>query len=225
LGITHYEPPMIMAGTGGEAERPPKGYAPVYDVDSFRRYHHVFINNEPVTISEKIHGCNSRFKYDNEQGRFHCGSKTEWKREDSNNIWWKALSLTKGVKEFLYNNPLLTLYAEVAGQIQKGFDYGVPKGEVRIFPFDILQGNQWMSYKEARRITQPYDIPWVPLVKDEIPYNFNTLVELAEGKSLVLGANHIREGVVVKSCVERIDLEIGRVCLKIINPAYLNKEK
>lgn len=56
LGITHYEPPLPMS-TGGEAEKPPEGYFPHYDVDSYYRYVTLFKPGELVVGTEKIHGC------------------------------------------------------------------------------------------------------------------------------------------------------------------------
>jgi len=36
-----------------------------------------------------------------------------------------------------------------------------------------------------------------------------------------MGANHIREGIVMVPAVERIDRSIGRVCLKSVSAEYL----
>lgn len=65
LGVTHYEPPLRRPSTnvhgvdfGGEAATPPSVVTPKYDLESGRRYaHKVFVDNEPVCITEKIHGC------------------------------------------------------------------------------------------------------------------------------------------------------------------------
>ena len=47
--------------------------------------------------------------------------------------------------------------------------------------------------------------------------------ELAEGDSLIEGAGHCREGVVIRPVKERTDLEIGRVQLKMVSNRYLAK--
>lgn len=64
LDIQHYEPPLIhikrngnMSLTGSMISFPNDIYAPVYDVDTLRRYRHVFEQNEPIFVTEKIHGC------------------------------------------------------------------------------------------------------------------------------------------------------------------------
>ena len=47
------------------------------------------------------------------------------------------------------------------------------------------------------------------------------LVSLAEGKTTFPGANHVREGLVVKPVEERWDFTCGRVVLKYIGEGYL----
>jgi hypothetical protein len=44
--------------------------------------------------------------------------------------------------------------------------------------------------------------------------------ELADGRSTVEGADNIREGIVVKPVVERIDPKVGRAVLKYIGTEY-----
>ena len=52
------------------------------------------------------------------------------------------------------------------------------------------------------------------------PYDLGTIKVLSEGPT-TLGADHIREGVVVKPAAERTDPKVGRVCLKYIGDPYL----
>lgn len=222
FGAKHYEPQMQAANTGGEAERPPQGYAPVYDVDSGRRYAHVFEEGETVILTEKIHGANGRFKFDSTQDKMYCGSKTEWKRQNDANLWWRALASCPEVEKMCRENPGWVVYGEVAGQVQKGFDYGVPKGESRIFVFDIMVGNSWMPYNELVEVCDKYGVRRPPLVA-KLPFDLEAVCNAAEGPSLVPGAKHYREGVVVHPERERSSLEIGRIKVKFISPQYLNK--
>ena len=55
------------------------------------------------------------------------------------------------------------------------------------------------------------------------PFDESKLRELAEGESLVPGAGHIREGIVIKPIIERTTPELGRVQLKMISNKYLTK--
>ena len=46
---------------------------------------------------------------------------------------------------------------------------------------------------------------------------------LAEGPSLVPGANHVREGCVVQPIRERVDVRLGHTVLKIVGNGYLER--
>jgi len=220
MGVTHYDPPMPIS-TGGEAIKPPPGYRPSFDVDSLRRYAGVFIPGETVFVSEKIHGANGRFTY-LEDGGFFCGSRTEWKQESADNVWWRALRETQGLQDFLTAHPGATVYGEVYGQVQD-LRYGTKRGEVRFAAFDILVGSQWLDPKAARDLSQPSGLPWVPTIAEAVPFELDRILELAEGPSLVPGADHVREGCVVKPVQERSDPTVGRVCLKVVGNGYMER--
>lgn len=63
LGVKHYEPPLEMEkgakhfAMGGETAPGPNIYTVKYDLDAFRRYHHVFQPGELVVVTEKLDGC------------------------------------------------------------------------------------------------------------------------------------------------------------------------
>ncbi len=210
LGVTHYDPPLPLS-TGGEGEKPPPGYRPVYDVESLRRYASAFVPGEPVFVTEKIHGANGRFTCID--GRMHCGSRTEWKKADEGNLWWRALAENSPLALFLQAHPDITVYAEVYGQVQD-LKYGAGRGEVRVAVFDLLQAGEWLSPREARELAP--DLPWVPTIADGAPFDLEEILALAEGPSQVPGAGHLREGIVVKPLIERSCLEVGRVNMKVV---------
>ncbi|HYE57864.1 MAG TPA: RNA ligase family protein [Rhodothermales bacterium] len=220
LGVTHYDPPQPLS-TGGEAAPAPRVYAPCYDVESLRRYASAFVPGEPVFATEKIHGANGRFLY-TEDGGFHCGSRTEWKRESAENVWWRALHGTPGLGVFLSRNPGVVVYGEVYGQVQD-LKYGTAKGEVRFAAFDLLVGGEWVAPIRAREWSGPFGLPWVPTIASGEPFDLATALKWAEGPSLVPGADHVREGCVVKPMNERCDLAVGRVCLKVVGNGYMER--
>lgn len=212
VGVTHYDPPEPFS-TGGD-NKTPAGYRPTYDVDSFFRYSHLFKQGETVVVTEKVHGANARFACVDDQ--MYCGSRTGWKKESAENLWWKALKNHPEVEAFCRAHPELTVYGEVYGQVQD-LKY---QGGHHIVVFDLLRGNEWVPYNEAKQIGAT--LPWVPEIYVG-PCDETKLRSLADGKSLIPGANNIREGVVVKPLVERTEPEIGRVQLKIVSDAYLER--
>ncbi len=220
MGITRYEPPPPLGlATGGEAERGPAGFHPVYDVESWRRYGALLIPGEDVQITEKLHGTSARYCY-REGGGTYCGSRKEWKREDAGNLWWRALAATPWLAPFCEAHPDLTVYGEVFGQVQD-LRYGSKPGEVWFRAFDLLQGNRWLDFADFLALL-PDDGQRVPVLYRG-PYDVATVEALSEGKSTIPGANHVREGCVVKPVVERTDPTAGRVALKCVSNAYLER--
>jgi RNA ligase (TIGR02306 family) len=226
LGVVHYEPPICGdCNTGGENVRPPKLketstaglHTPIYDVLNFRKYSRLFEEGEEVIVTEKLHGANARFVCVDDE--IYCGSRRLWKKEDPNNLWWKALKNCPVLESWLRHNQNLPVYAEVYGQVQN-LKYGAMKGEVRIAAFDILKGYNWLDFDDAHAVGAP--LPWVPLVYRG-PFNKDMILELAEGDSSIPEAKHYREGVVVKPVHERVDRRIGRVQLKVVGNRYLSK--
>ena len=65
-------------------------------------------------------------------------------------------------------------------------------------------------------------LKWVPTVYRG-PFDEAKLRQLAEENSLIEGADHIREGIIISPVKERVDPELGRVKLKIVSPKYLEK--
>lgn len=218
LGVEHYEPPLPMSA-GGQYTTPPPGDRMKFDVENWRRYAHLFTDGEEVIATEKIHGANARFC--SVEGQMYAGSRANWMQYNAvTNIYWRALEAHPEVKDFCEAYPEYTVYGEVFGKVQS-LKYGAKNNECFIRVFDILYGNQWLDVDEAREMGE--SLPWVPEVYRG-PYDAKKLEALSEGKSLIPGADHIREGIVIKPIKDRRDMEVGRVHLKIISNAYLAKK-
>jgi RNA ligase (TIGR02306 family) len=219
FGVEHYEPELKGAYTGGEAESAPNHLAHLsrYDVDALRRYREVFVPGEEVVVTEKIHGANSRYCF--LDGRMWCGSRSEWKRQDDANLWWKALATTPTLEAHCRAFPGRVVYGEVYGDVQS-FRYGRRKGEARFAAFDVLLDGRFLDAEEGRASLAREDVPVVPLL-GIVPFDFDRICAMADGPSQVLGADHPREGCVIKPLAERFHQSIGRVQLKVVGADYL----
>jgi RNA ligase (TIGR02306 family) len=216
LGVKRYEPPLQCAG--GESEAPPLGrWVPSYDVENWRRHGDLFREGEAVLVTEKIHGANARFCW--HDGRLYCGSRNEWKSPDTSNPWWLAARQNPWIEDFCRANPLVTLFGEVFGRVQD-LHYGLAPGEFGIRLFDALVGNEWLSWSDLPCRFPSLIERWVPILF-EGAYSRALMEELAEGRSTIPGAAHIREGVVVQPTRERREESVGRLKLKIVSNAYL----
>jgi RNA ligase (TIGR02306 family) len=136
------------------------------------------------------------------------------------NAWWKGLAAHPELRQWCEEHPDVVVYGELYGAVQN-LKYGVPDGQVRIAVFDLLNHGSWVD-AHAARLAAP-NLPWVPTVVHETPYDFDKLVTMADGPSLVPGAKHYREGIVVSPIKERNDLYLGRIKLKIVSPTYLER--
>lgn len=221
------------------AGSPPPGEYPKYDVDAWRRYRHVFEIGELVCVHEKIHGANARYVW--RDGRLWVGSRTEWKRDNrrrftgvwkwllpsspnspSADMWWAAIEKYPYAIDWLRRNEGMTLYGEVYGWVQD-LRYGARScNDVWLAFFDVYdeRGQRFLSYADARSMT--VGLPWAPLLYVG-GYDPDHVERLAEGPSVIDGADHIREGVVVRPVHERWHLDTGRVILKIVSNAYLER--
>jgi len=224
LGIERYEPPLPKSTGGMFIGRPSGLWSPKFDVESFQRYYQIFEECEPVVVTEKLHGASSRFVFakdkDDEWKQF-CGSRNNWMAEDEKNIWWMASRQAPDIGRWCEDHPELLLYGEVFGQVQK-LKYGARKNDIFFAGFGILNKQTWLDYDECQRLVEGYNINWVPLLWRG-QFDFEKILELAEGSSLFPNADHIREGCVVQPVHERRDEEIGRVILKAVSNRYLEK--
>lgn len=224
LGVVHYEPAMVCGNSsGGEAEAPPAVYAPHYDLDTARRYADCFVVGEPVHVTEKLHGTSARYVWND--GRMFAGSRKEWKRYDRSTVYWAVLDKYPQIVEFCKSHPGVVVYGEIYGWVQD-LRYGHQPGCVSFAAFDLMApdetyGGRWIDHVAARLLAP--ELPWVPLVASDVPFDFDALCGLADGKSLIAGADHVREGVVIVPATERYDERVGRVKLKLVGAGYLSK--
>ncbi len=224
LGIERYEPPVSIS-TSGEAGPGPSGLiTPKYNVENWYRYRHLFKPGELIVATEKIHGASARYVYAPDSTgtlRMFIGSHGEWKQEIGTTIWHRALEVTPTIKSFCEANPGRVLYGEVYGQVQD-LRYGSKPGEVRFAAFDIRTPDMlWVPPELARKMAQ--NVPWVDIVYAG-PYSGADIEKLSNGRSLITGADHIREGIVIQPLENRFEPELdSRLKLKIVSNAYLER--
>lgn len=218
LNCAHYEPPIKLIMNSANEKAPTVEHV-IYDVESMRKFSNVIQSGEEVWISEKIHGANARYVF--HDGRLWCGSRTGWKRADKNNIWWRAAE-NYNLEQKLAAYPDCVFYGEVYGAVQN-FRYGAAPAELRLAFFDILEGGDWKGVTEVLGILNEIDLPSVPELYQG-PWT-PELVTLADGMSTVEGADHIREGCVVKTMTPQYHQDCGRTILKLVSVDYLAGKK
>ena len=252
LGITHYDPPEpeapaqthnyergvwprslkgwwyfiiyklgfnVNGPTGGDNERAPKSFPPVYDVENLKNFPNVFEPGEPVLVTEKIHGSNARYTYQN--GKMCAGSRKLWKSAKSRCIWRRVLEVHPWIEQWCREHEGHTLYCEVV-PTQKGFNYGYSAENPGCFVFDVHLPvtERWGIPNEAYGISPDKMVPHLFAGS----FDLNQIKPLVDGQSQVPGANHIREGCVIRALNDRPVRGLGRAQLKLVSNKFLEKD-
>ncbi|MEU7280596.1 RNA ligase (ATP) [Streptomyces sp. NPDC045431] len=233
LGVTKWVPP-VPTTMDGEVEAAPD-LLPWVDIENVQRYPDVFEPGEPVVLTEKVHGTACLVTYVAEDERVYVsskgfGAKGLALKEDPGNLYWRAvraydvpavaarlaarLGATRvGIFGEVYGAGVQDLAYGANGRAEEGVGYAV---------FDVsaeIDGRvRWLGADEL-----PADeLPLVPRLYAG-PYDIATVLELATGRETVSGRElHLREGVVIRSAVERYSPVVGgRAIAKAVSPAYL----
>lgn len=171
----------------------------------------VFKKDDPVAV-----------KVVDEERCQHIYDKLHSQDTTAKNLWWKALDQEPEVEKWCRDNPDKVLYGEVFGNVQT-LKYGhTGDKSLSIAVFDILDGMRWLNAQEARDAAPK--VSWVPYI-GTYGYEFDIVVAFSDGPSVWPGAQHYREGCVVKPLIERNDAHIGRICFKCVGSTYLEKDK
>lgn len=221
LGITRYEPPVSgpFKTRTEDANSPPGLVLTKYDIETYEKYFRLFEPGEPIVATEKLHGANARYVF--WEGQFYAGSRTRWKKEYHNNLWWQAVYQNPWIQDWCEKHPNMVLYGEVFGQVQS-LKYGSGPGDIYFAAFDVKVGNQFLDFDDFRSTLLVEGAKMAPLIYRG-PFDLEKLKELAEEDSEWPGAQHLREGLVVKPVVERVHPRIGRLALKIVSNRYYLK--
>lgn len=219
LGVDHYEPETHYDLQGENIKAPP-GVWPKYDIESIRSKLEVFQEGEPVWVTEKIHGQNQRVVFTD--GRLYVGSRTLWKKETDKCKFWAAVKSNPGIFEFCKANPDWSVYLEGYGQVQ---DLRYGRKDIDGLAFDIRRPDgSFVGPEEFISLCEKFGIRTVPILAQNIPFNWEEIQKYAEGNSLVPGANNVKEGCVIRPQFERWNEKIGRVILKLVGFGYLSRK-
>ncbi len=225
-GITKYVPPMRPSV--GDAETPHGLFVSYTEIENMRNFPTIFNEGEEVVATEKIHGTNCRIGLIVSSGvpTWMAGSKSVRRKRPSDeaiatDLYWHPYSIPN-VREMIESiaatHRQVILFGEVYGKVQS-LRYGVPGG-IAFRAFDLLVDGKYTDFDRFSELCQSHGVERAPTLYRG-PFSLDVIKNLAEGDSAIPGAKNIREGVVVRPVIERIDPKIGRVVLKYIGDGYL----
>ncbi|MCU0490717.1 MAG: RNA ligase (ATP) [Chloroflexaceae bacterium] len=224
-GATKYEPPLRP--TAGDAEADHPLFVAYTDIENMRNFPTVFVPDEPVVVSEKIHGTNCRVGV--VEGEWMAGSKglrrvrPENDRFAHNTYWfpWSLEPVQAMLTALAARHRQVMLFGEVFGGSVQSLGYGVARGQMQFRAFDLLLDGRYADWPDFTAWCANYGVAVVPELSS-MPFSLEAVKRLSGGTTTLMGENaHIREGVVVRPLRERTDPRVGRVILKYVSDAYL----
>lgn len=243
LGITKWSPPIPIAMAGEVASVPEAALH--YDFERWESSPDIFLPDEIVVATEKVHGTCVIFQYfpdmdHPEMFPDHAGYRSitvsskglggqglVFKNNDANqnNVYVRALRqllAENHLSELLHSMSRVdggahsvAILGEVFGRGIQDLDYGTTAPTFRVF--DMRIGREWLSPDAMSYWAK--DLPLVPTLYTG-PFDRAAIEEVRDGVTTVGGTN-VREGVVVRSLVPTEHPLHGRKICKFISPAYL----
>ena len=247
LGITKYEPPIPVA-MAGEVLNAGRHLTLDFDVENWKAHPDILQEGEEVIFTEKLHGTCTivailpyRDAHPEAFGEHHnilvCSKDLGAKglafknnERNANNLYVRATrALVARIDKELHDNPdgpvvPFFILGETIGRGVQDLDYGLAL-DFRIFAMaDGYRGHQtfmnWSSVTGSFKAI--WDIETVPVLYRG-PFSETVMREYTDGLT-TLGADHIREGIVMVPTQERTHPAIGRVCLKSVSGDYLTRK-
>ena len=225
MNIQHYEPEFSVQINQGLTAYDPPYKGTIYDIEPWQKYKNEFVEGEEVVITEKIHGMNAKFtlQFDGDTTSMYCGSHKHWVK-CGDNIFWNILKSHPWVEAFCRLNPNAILYGEIFGAVQEGYNYGSTTNNPYQFrAFDVYVNGKFLDYDDALgNASSDFLVP----VLYRGPYSSEIVQKFVSGMSVIPGAKHIREGVVIKPIKERFSPRLhDRLILKYVSFDYLKGKK
>jgi RNA ligase (TIGR02306 family) len=227
LGITKWEEP-IPAHLAGRAIPWPVWMNKYTDIENIKNFPGVLRDGEPVVVTEKLHGACAAFGMRHADGELFVASRNLCLARDEANAYWRVAAqaeMENHLRALLAETGAAsaTVYGEVLGV--QDLKYGFVNGRLGLRGFDVsLEGEYEDHGGPAQRVLLARGLERVPLLY-EGPFSDAVLEEHTDGAT-VLGAGHVREGVVVRPAAERYDVDanLGRVILKSVSGEYLTRK-
>lgn len=233
LNIEKYDPPRPEGMGAGQVQRAHGKFHHYTNMENLRNRKHKLNYNEPVVVTEKIHGCNSRVgivRYPGQEWELVVGSHRTQRNLDDSGVFGIPLDLYGDkikalLDDLARENPdslSILLFGEIFGPGVQDLTYGKEK---QYRAFDLAIDGAYTSFDNLERICGKHGIPVVPRITTGI-FSFEELVELAQGDT-TLEIDHIREGIVIQPVepshwkMSEQDPNPKRSIFKLISNAYL----
>lgn len=225
LGISKYQPPFDARDKDAMPSNP--CFTTYTDIENMRNFPAVLQDGEEVIVAEKIHGLNGRLGLilndDGNWEKLAGGRSVQRKNIEGSAIWYpwsipQINFMTGAILGTAKPSRQVIIFGEIYGT-QKKMRYGIP-GQFGFRLFDIMVDGVYWDWDRTAGLAQDCSVEIVPVIYRG-PFSLAKIAEISSGSSLIPGADHIREGVVVRPVSERLNEKIGRLILKYVSDDYL----
>jgi RNA ligase (TIGR02306 family) len=247
LGIRKYEPPVPVA-MAGEVFNAGQHLTLHFDVENWKSFPDVLQENEEVVFTEKLHGTCTVVAI----LPYKDAHPEAFGRRKNILVFSKGLG-AQGLVFKNNERNASNLYVRVTQQLRQRIDQVLEADDIGPqVPYFILgetfgPGVQDLTYGDqqsfrvfavatgyrgqqryldwdhvASELKERFGFDTVPVLYRG-PFSVAAMRKHTDGKT-VMGANHIREGIVMVPARERFDPRLGRVCLKSVSADYLTRK-
>lgn len=219
MGVTKYEPIIPLSMTG-QVEGYFPAFIPKTDEMRIQAVPNVLARHKgkEFYVTEKVDGCSiTAWQMD---GEFGVASRNLRYKESDSNIWWAAAK-NIDLRDRMSSFDGYALQGEVLGNVQ-GNKYKFNKPTVYWFNAFNIKEHSYLNFSEFCNLISDMGLKTVPILGTiELNHSVDGLVEMAKGKSTLSDIH--REGIVMRTVTDDVDIELGRLSFKVINPDFLLK--
>jgi len=244
-GIVKYDPPQNLGA--GQVRKQHPLFHNYTNIQNLRNHPDRLCYGEPLVVTEKIHGTNSRVGWvrNAEEGMVDMldlvvGTHKTQRDPDDCGIYGLPMDLYgeamahvvlwleehRDEEEGRINSVIF--FGEIFGAGVQDLHYGA-KTEKGYRLFDIAVNGEYINWMSLEHLTGMFGIPLVPVITRGV-FDFEQLLEEAEGDTR-LDDSHIREGIVIRPMVQELTWGKGtqdpnpkRMIFKILSSEYLTRK-
>jgi RNA ligase (TIGR02306 family) len=231
LGVTKYEPPLLVGQEGALGRMPP--LVSIYDIEGAERFvaeTDRYFMDKSVLITEKLEGSHfSVSLYANNdmivcRRRYSVTADHAWyKVAERDGVLAKLPDLKQAIDDGLGRiTEVVTVRGEIVGPGIQANHYKLP--QITLFVFEIEADGEPVNIQTYLALVEKFEIAHAPvLAANETLRQWlagRSLAEASNGQSMLNPAAP-REGIVIRPAEELRDERLGRVIIKQRSPEYL----
>jgi RNA ligase (TIGR02306 family) len=215
------------------------------DIENMLSYLGTNDDEEPVSVTEKVHGSNSQFMWARnpkpawwERLPFidrlipdagwiflACSRNNQYVVGRDDNLWTK-IAIKYDLPNKLRNFREYAICGEIYGAGVQDLTYGLKTQEFVAFDVYSVPEGKYLDWGVSKSILNSFNLPIVPELYVG-PYHQLHIESLVDGKTLVgLDRTQLREGIVIKPLIEKYsDVLHGRKIVKLVSKNYLTRKE